>query len=89
MIAQHSDEYQPETIDDLKDRGKKNGFKVIEATAYDLLLDLDSGAAYDQFKKNRLRVEKLFPFKSVDEWKSKGGNTHVLIKLMDHLPDEP
>ena len=68
---------------------ESKGFEVIHGTPTTLLLDLDTPG-------QRLRFEEMYalflefyePDGDPEQWKSKGGNTHVVLRLKNPLPVE-
>lgn len=65
-------------------KARDEGFAIMYGDDLTLLLDLDTEAQLEQFKQMEVIVMEIFG-KSKEEWKSKSGNTHVLIRLNNPL----
>jgi hypothetical protein len=58
--------------------------EVVVAKANQLQFDLDSDEAYEKFQNYYIRLQKRFKELSVEEWKSKNGNRHVVVTLPEY-----
>ena len=67
-----------------------NGLKLIVRGKDELLLDIDRPGKFPKEGEERKRFvifQKEFPVESIEQWKSKSGNTHVRIKLIEDVSE--
>jgi hypothetical protein len=58
-----------------------DGFEVVRANDYTLLLDIDNEAALAQYGRVLPIVAEHFGAAEVERWPSKSGNTHIRLAL--------
>lgn len=89
MAAELTPGYEPFTEEARAiaiDHAKNRGLTVIEGSSNHLLIDIDSGAAHDQFDRMILFLGDKLSILSIEWWYSKSGkHKHYYITLGEHL----
>lgn len=83
-----SPEEYPDNTAEAKEKAEQSGrFDVIVADDYTLTLDLDSESDAQYYERGKRRLKDLGIVElSSQEWKSKSGNRHVLIRIVGPVP---
>lgn len=68
-----------------KERATAEGFEVVVADDHTLLLDLDDVSSIETYKRMRVVLFEWKEPASINEWLSKSGNIHVMIRLTEPL----
>ena len=74
--------FGPEATTEAARAAEKRGFFVVAGDPNMLLLDLDTPAAYQQYKKMLSLIKEYFGLGSITEWPSQTpGCVHVVIRI--------
>lgn len=77
----------PGAVEEAMRCAEANGFEVVRSSPTALLLDLDTLDQLAQYEAVKLALLRNVQVDGIDHWRSKSGNKHVHIRLVEPIED--